>query len=225
MMVGTTSNEGLVFVGEVQNGRERVPKMDHLVCFLPGTLALGAKHGLGGGLEGSHMQLARDLLYTCVQMYKTTPTGLAPEIAHFRTDMNFVPDSQDALKRTGVETDVIVKPADAHNLLRPETVESLFSMHVIPGAQKWVEWGWEIFQAFERYSRIESGGYTSLKSVLETPPSGRDKMESFFLGETLKYFYLLFEERVPGKDPLLDIDRIVINTEAHLMPILADLQL
>lgn len=40
-------------------------------------------------------------------------------------------------------------------------------------------------------------------------------MESFFLGETLKYLYLLFSE-----DPsLISLDRYVFNTEAHPLPI------
>lgn len=40
-------------------------------------------------------------------------------------------------------------------------------------------------------------------------------MESFFLGETLKYLYLLFSDDVE----LLDLDKFVFNTEAHPLPI------
>lgn len=40
-------------------------------------------------------------------------------------------------------------------------------------------------------------------------------MESFFLGETLKYLYLLFSDN-PN---LLSLDRFVFNTEAHPLPI------
>lgn len=35
-------------------------------------------------------------------------------------------------------------------------------------------------------------------------------MESFFLGETLKYFYLLFDP-----ESKVDLDKYVFNTEAH----------
>ena len=41
-----------------------------------------------------------------------------------------------------------------------------------------------------------AGGYTTIGNVrnaLDTRP--RDMMESFFLGETLKYLYLLFADR------------------------------
>lgn len=47
------------------------------------------------------------------------------------------------------------------------------------------------------------------------PPGLANKMESFFVAETLKYFYLLFED-----DPnVLPLDEWVFNTEAHPLPI------
>lgn len=61
---------------------------DHLVCFLPGTLALGAHNGL----PGDHMDLAVKLMETCYQMYKQMETGLSPEIAHFNLQAS---DSRD----------------------------------------------------------------------------------------------------------------------------------
>lgn len=49
------------------------------MCFLPGTLALGAHYGL----PADHMDLARALMDTCYQMNRQMATGLSPEIAHF----------------------------------------------------------------------------------------------------------------------------------------------
>ncbi len=47
------------------------------------------------------------------------------------------------------------------------------------------------------------------------PPQPADKMESFWLAETLKYFYLLFVD-----DPdVIPLDKYVFNTEAHPLPI------
>ena len=48
-----------------------------------------------------------------------------------------------------------------------------------------------------------------------THPDHRDKMESFFLGETLKYLYLLFSD----DHDVVSVDRWVFNTEAHPLPI------
>ena len=42
---------------------------------------------------------------------------------------------------------------DAHNLLRPETVESLFVLWRVTGDVKYREWGWQIF----RYCSIALG--------------------------------------------------------------------
>ncbi|XP_059404275.1 endoplasmic reticulum mannosyl-oligosaccharide 1,2-alpha-mannosidase-like [Carassius carassius] len=189
---------GLTFVGELSHGHFS-PKMDHLVCFLPGTLALGAHYGL----PADHMELAKQLIETCYQMYAQMETGLSPEIAHFNT-------------HDGSTQDVDVKIADRHNLLRPETVESLFYLYRFTKDKKYQQWGWEILQNFNKYTRVPTGGYTSINNVHDpASPKPRDKMESFFLGETLKYFYLLFSD-----DPnLISLDKYVFNTEAHPMPI------
>ncbi|KAH9624540.1 hypothetical protein KSS87_017750 [Heliosperma pusillum] len=93
------------------------------------------------------------------------------------------------------------------NILRPETVESLFYLWRLTGNKTYQEWGWNIFQAFEKNSRIESG-YVGLKDVNTGVKD--NMMQSFFLAETLKYFYLLFSP--PSVIPL---DEWVFNTEAH----------
>uniref|UniRef100_A0A671NY69 alpha-1,2-Mannosidase n=1 Tax=Sinocyclocheilus anshuiensis TaxID=1608454 RepID=A0A671NY69_9TELE len=193
-----TSPSKLTFVGELSNGHLN-PKMDHLVCFLPGTLALGAHNGL----PADHMDLALQLMETCHQMYAQMETGLSPEIAHFNLQSN-----------NG--RDIDVKPADRHNLLRPETVESLFYMYRFTKDSKYRDWGWDILQSFNKYTRVPSGGYTSISNVRDPVyPSPRDKMESFFLGETLKYLFLLFSD----DNELISLDKYVFNTEAHPLPI------
>ncbi|PWA18363.1 hypothetical protein CCH79_00009985 [Gambusia affinis] len=193
-----SSPNGLVFVGELSHGQFS-PKMDHLVCFLPGTLALGAHNGL----PADHMDLAKELMHTCYQMYVQMETGLSPEIVHFNMHQGSV-------------RDIEVKPADRHNLLRPETVESLFYLYRFTKDRKYQDWGWKILQNFNKYTKVSSGGYTSINNVCDPDyPSPRDKMESFFLGETLKYFYLLFSEDAD----LISLDKYVFNTEAHPLPI------
>jgi len=41
---------------------------------------------------------------------------------------------------------------------------------------------------------VDSGGHTGLESVLVVPPPRRDRMESFWLAESLKYLWLLFSD-------------------------------
>ncbi|KAG6503000.1 mannosyl-oligosaccharide 1,2-alpha-mannosidase MNS3-like [Zingiber officinale] len=226
LLVRKSIPKGLVFVGELPYGSKGhfSPKMDHLVCFLPGTLALGATKGITkkkamaqnlltpDDLE--NLKLAEDLAKTCFEMYAVTSTGLAPEIAYFHIEGDFEEGLDGGNKSSDYISDIIIRHNDRHNLLRPETVESLFVLHRITGDPKYREWGWQIFEAFEKYTKVDSGGYTSLDDVTRIPPSKRDKMETFFLGETLKYLYLLF-----GDDDVLPLDKYVFNTEAHPLPI------
>ncbi|KAK3730045.1 hypothetical protein QZH41_009559 [Actinostola sp. cb2023] len=187
----------LLYVGELLHGTSFSPKMDHLVCFLPGVMALAAHNGLGD----KYMKFAKDMVETCYQMYTRMPSHLSPEIAYFN-------------EHAEQSEDIIVKPLDAHNLLRPETVESLYIMYQITKDKKYQEYGWKIFQAFEQHTRIPHGGYSSLNNVKELSHGYRDKMESFFLGETLKYLFLLFSDV-----EIVPLDKFVFNTEAHPLPI------
>lgn len=104
---------------------------------------------------------------------------------------------------------------DSHNLLRPETVESLFYMYRFTKDKKYREWGWQIFRAFMKYTKID-GGFSSINNVKSpSNPGLKDKLESFFLAETLKYLFLLFSD-----DPqLIPLDKYVFNSEAHPLPI------
>ncbi|XP_054274703.1 endoplasmic reticulum mannosyl-oligosaccharide 1,2-alpha-mannosidase-like [Macrosteles quadrilineatus] len=200
-----TPTKNLLFIGELKSsgGREFVPKMDHLVCFVPGMLALGVHYGM----PEEHLSMAVDLMDTCYQTYAQRPTFLAPEITFF----NFKPNKEDES-----QPDMYVKTNDAHNLLRPEFIESLWYMWVVTGNSTYQDWGWNIYKAFERYTKVPDGGYTSIGNVnnpLDTRP--RDMMESFFISETIKYFYLLFSDN----RKLVDIDKWVMNTEGHPLPI------
>lgn len=192
----------LLFVGELLRGLTFSPKMDHLVCYLPGTLALGHKQG---GMPREHWDLALELMDTCLRMYAINPTFLSPEIAHFN------------LQPTGAK-DILIKGNDAHNLLRPETLESLWYLYYFTRNETYRDWGWRIFQGFERHCKVEGGGYTSISNVQNAKATKpRDMMESFFLGETLKYLFLLFSD---GDDlERYSPHKFVFNTEAHLLPI------
>lgn len=197
-------------LGERPNGLERPisPKMDHLVCFLPGTIALATTGGKTlaearaqpnwGAAQEEDMRLAEELMNTCWGMYKAAPIGLAGEITHFTlhdppimyNDFAQIakPASPDNFDKTGLGSDFvghgdfIIKGADSHNLQRPETAESLFYMWRITGHERYRQWGWEMFEAFRKYTVVEDGtGYSSLNTVLRDPPPLRDNMESFWL--------------------------------------------
>ncbi|RHY16842.1 hypothetical protein DYB25_006012 [Aphanomyces astaci] len=197
-LVGRTKKSGWVFLGELEVNGDLTPKMDHLVCFMPGMLALGYMHGM----PSSHLDLAKALGRTCFEMYNQMASNLAPEIAYFNT----VDDSND----------IQVHASDAFNILRPETVESLMVLYRVTRDETYREWGKVIFRAFEQHCRLPQGGYSSVNHVDSPAPSKffRREMESFFMAETLKYFYLLFSD-----ESVVPLDQFVFNTEAHPFPI------
>jgi len=199
-LVQVSSPSGFVFLADKNNGKLDT-KMDHLACFMGGLLALGAytdPTGLDSARAQRDLKTAKALTYTCYQTYAQMGTGIAPEFVQFVAGQDFV-----------------VGRGAPHYLLRPETVESFFVLYHLTKDPVYREWGWEVFQAIERYCRAD-GGYGSLHNVQDTTKGPDNKMESFFLAETLKYLYLLF-------DPDTEIDLLnkhVFNTEAHPMRIL-----
>ncbi|EMG46730.1 Mannosyl-oligosaccharide 1,2-alpha-mannosidase [Candida maltosa Xu316] len=220
-LVRKSSPSGLAFIGELNKGINGgfSPKMDHLVCFYGGLLALGATDGLTleeakklktwNEERASDFKLGEELTYTCYKMYHDVdPTGLSPEIVVF---------NEDSTK----DKDFIIKPMDRHNLQRPETVESLFYLYRLTGDKKYREMGYEIFQNFMKHTKVVNDeGEVSFSSIYDVTslngnntPKFKDNTESFWWAETLKYLYLLFDDT--NKIPL---DQYVFNTEAHPLP-------
>ncbi|XP_038714010.1 mannosyl-oligosaccharide 1,2-alpha-mannosidase MNS1-like [Tripterygium wilfordii] len=191
-LVRRTTPSSFTYLCE-RNGDVLTDKMDELACFAPGMLALGSS-GYGPADSKKFISLAEELAWTCYNFYQSTPTKLAGEnyFFHAGQDMNV---------------------GTSWNILRPETVESLFYLWRFTGNKTYQEWGWNIFQAFEKNSRIESG-YVGLKDVNSGVKD--NMMQSFFLAETLKYLYLLF-----SPPSVISLDEWVFNTEAHPLRIVA----
>lgn len=117
-LVTETKHSRLKYIAELPSGvgGPLSPKMDHLVCFLPGTIALGATKGrtlaearLNLDWTEHHeedMRLAAELMKTCWGMYAVTGTGLAPEIVWFEAaddDLKPVPRSRGSRKSSNCE--------------------------------------------------------------------------------------------------------------------------
>ncbi|KAK3062234.1 hypothetical protein LTR53_019468, partial [Teratosphaeriaceae sp. CCFEE 6253] len=82
---------------------------------------------------------------------------------------------------------------DARYMLRPEAIESLFVMYRITGDRTLQDKAWTMFQAISEVARTEIA-FAGLEDVRQKRPKLIDTMESFWTGETLKYFYLCFSE-------------------------------
>lgn len=245
---------------------DRPPKAshvhEHLACYLPGVLALGA-HMLPQRLaqepdltvefitnttdpdaqkrprvtleysEGSrekHMWAAEGLAYTCWALYADQASGLSSDGTQFVSSgkkwdyvMRAWEQEGKEGKPPGTREPPVEKDASKRDysnsmnndryLMRPETVESIYLLWKTTGNPIWRERGYEIYKAIEKHTKTPYG-YASVKGVDSVPPRFENEMPSYFLAETLKYLYLLFDDEDP-----IDLDKWVFNTEAHPLPV------
>ncbi|KAG0087092.1 hypothetical protein BGZ93_008753 [Podila epicladia] len=175
------------------------PQMDHLGCFIAGSLAMSSKYFD----RPQDLVLARQVAESCFLSYRHSVTGLGPENFGF-----------DAVNAEG--TVFKADPVTFYNrhgssqvyILRPEAIESLWILYRTTGEKKYQDQAWEMFQNLEKNCRTDIA-YSGLLDV-NIPGSHDDKMESFFMAETMKYYYLIF-----STPDVISLDHFVLNTEAH----------
>jgi len=195
----TVGSDGLTYLGiynyDGKGGGSLLQEMEHLTCFVPGWLALGAQTPQGEAKRSQRMKLAESIATTCYKMYESQPTGIGPE------------------RVKGMMMD-LSKTNTKEYILRPEAVEGWWYMFEFTKEDKYREWGWKTFLAIEQWLWVPNG-YASLKDVSRRSKMYIDRMESFFLAETLKYLLLLQDP-----DHTIKLDRYVFNTEAHPLSML-----
>ncbi len=171
---------------------------EHLTCFLPAVLALGAV--TLPDVPRRHMWAASALGHTCWILYADSESGLAPDEVVMRSTANTTGVSYtgspwaEHLERwekggmigepPGVRPAPPVKdhkawdyrPSRTDYLLRPETVESFYYLWRTTGDEVWREHGWEVFEALQRESRVETGGYAVVNNVYMTGGPKHDDM-------------------------------------------------
>ncbi|KAH6614160.1 alpha-mannosidase IC [Boeremia exigua] len=190
-----------ILIASANVNGERDSKGQHLVCFAGGMFALG------GRLfdNSTHMDVGRKITDGCAWTYKNAPNGIMPEVFTMPAcpslaacDFTLPPGSSP-----------FSEVNDGRYVLRPEAIESVFVMYRITGEAKYQDIAWEMFQAIDKHTRTEFAN-AAIGDVMKTPAERYDSMESFWLAETLKYFYLIFSE-----PDTLSLDDFVLNTEAH----------
>ena len=132
---------------------------------------------------GGDVPRARRLQESCLKMWNVA--GIEPEVLDYRA----------------------MKIRHPGYPLRPEIMESAYTLYVKTKDPRYLDMGRTFFDSIVRHARAGSA-YTTLKNV-ETKERG-DLMPSYFLAETLKYLYLLY-----APPETLPFDDVVFNTEAH----------
>lgn len=207
------------------------PEGQHLGCFTGGMLALGGKLVQ----NQTHVETGAKLTDGCVWAYKVSPLGIMPETFYTVPCESKVDCPWDekkwmdgVLEMSGVEGDDFTREdveaylkkkrmpkgftyvPDTRYILRPEAIESVFILYRITGRKDLVESAWEMFQAIDSNTKTDLANSALVDVMVAEKPPKSDSMESFWFGETLKYFYLVFSET-----DLISLDKYVFNTEAH----------
>ncbi|KAH4610011.1 alpha-1,2-Mannosidase [Parastagonospora nodorum] len=202
----------------LEDGPRLDPESEHLSCFIGGLYALG-----GRLFENKkYLEMGVKLARGCAYAYHSMPTGIMPE----RYNMAMCPGSDRlescAWNESYFEAETLKRPEykshlpkgfttakDPRYILRPEAIESVFILWRITGDPWWRETAWDMFEAVAKATDTEYAN----AAVLDVTVLGAEKedyMESFWMAETLKYFYLCFTDA-----DLISLDDFVFNTEAH----------
>ncbi|KAK0636047.1 glycoside hydrolase family 47 protein [Bombardia bombarda] len=208
------------------------PEGQHLVCFAGGMLALG-----GRLIQNqTHVEKGEKLTDGCVWAYQAMPFGIMPETFYMLPceSAEHCPWDEskwrqgvariaglDSNKAAPAKIEALIARKrlpkgfthipDTRYILRPEAIESVFILYRITGRPDLLESAWAMWEAIDSNTRTElANSALGDVTLTEGKPEKSDSMESFWLGETLKYFYLIFSE--PG---LISLDEYVFNTEAH----------
>eukprot|EP00611_Tribonema_gayanum_P028121 TRINITY_DN712_c0_g2_i3.p1 TRINITY_DN712_c0_g2~~TRINITY_DN712_c0_g2_i3.p1 ORF type:complete len:309 (+),score=39.34 TRINITY_DN712_c0_g2_i3:122-928(+) len=130
-------------------------------------------------------------------------------------DFEFLPEEFDYLtwQVPGPGSPGMGSQQSAIYALRPELIESTLLMYRATKDHSWLWAGVQFMESIEEHCRT-SCGYATVSHV----PSKRlsDEMPSYFLAETAKYLFLLFDE-----DNFIHKDDYVFTTEAHPLHIAA----
>ncbi|KAK1756787.1 family 47 putative glycoside hydrolase [Echria macrotheca] len=213
-MLPDTDPSDILFAGDVYahpKSIDRNPEGQHLSCFTGGMFALG------GRLFDipKHVAIGERLARGCAWAYDAFPTGVMPEI------FGVVPcDSIDKRcswdeKLWDKEGDLRLRKGlsnarDCRYILRPEAIESIFILYRITGKEDLRDIAWRMFESIMRSTETELANSAIADVTVTGPTKKLDSMESFWLAETLKYFYLIF-----SPPDLISLDDYVLNTEAH----------
>ncbi|TGO44820.1 hypothetical protein BCON_0458g00020 [Botryotinia convoluta] len=190
---GNLDSDGKTLVTELKTDGEA----QHLGCFAGGMVTIGAKI-----FENEQdLELARQLTdgFPCA-------------------NDSYCPwDEQKWLEGIDKDTEgneTVHEKIQQHRLVagvtKPEAIESVFILYRITGDPKLREQAWTMFNNIIKH-KITDIALAALDdcTVSENPPKA-DRMESFWMAERLKYFYLIFA------DPdLISLDEYVLYTEAH----------
>jgi len=217
----TPTNEDILISGNLDvlgDDNHLDPESEHLACFIGGLYALGGRLFENAAYLDTGAKLTRG----CIYAYASFATGIMPERFNmvkcpgadpkdscnwdeslWLSERETRPEYHDGLPK-GFTT-----AKDPRYILRPEAIESVFVLWRITGEETYRDAAWAMFEAVANATDTEFAN-AAIDDVGVVGSKKTDYMESFWLAETLKYFYLCF-----AHTELVSLDEFVLNTEAH----------
>ncbi|CAI7581288.1 unnamed protein product [Penicillium glandicola] len=209
---------GTVRVNVTEYGNSQIyleSQMQYRSCFAGGMFALG------GALLNipAHKEIAHKLVDGCIWAHQVIPMGIMPEVFDVvscasETDCPWseLYWKQEAWKKANslepepnpnLNVDTFIKD---HRLpkgftgiqntsynLRPEAIESMFTLYRVTGREDLLDAAWDMFQAIQSVTQTKNGN-AAIVSVTDegSDVTPKDSMDSTWMSQTLKYFYLIF---------------------------------
>ncbi|KAK5163553.1 uncharacterized protein LTR77_010502 [Saxophila tyrrhenica] len=235
----TPDNADILISGNIRKQNRNLdpildPQGQHLVCFAGGMFALGGKLFD----NPAHVDIGKKITDGCIWTYEAMPLGIMPEVFRMlpcdsRLECEWNETAwKDAVKEESPDSNAdadslialnrlprgFVQLADRRYILRPEAIESVFILYRITGERYLLEAAWKMFSAITSVTKTDlaNAALRDISFSKEDLANGEeirlDSMESFWMAETLKYFYLIFSE-----PDVISLDELVFNTEAHPM--------
>lgn len=227
---------GTVRVATIENGNSQIhleSQMQYRSCFAGGMFALG------GALLNipSHQEIAHKLVDGCIWAHRVVPLGIMPEAFDvvpcasqtncpwsewlWKQEVWKKANSLEPEPNPTLNVDNFIKEhrlpkgfigiSDTAYNLRPEAIESMFTLYRISGREDLLDEAWDMFQAMQSATQTKNG---NAAIVAVTDEGGeltlKDAMDSMWMSQTLKYFYLMF-----SSPDLISLDEFVFNAGGH----------
>ncbi|KAH7104875.1 seven-hairpin glycosidase [Auriculariales sp. MPI-PUGE-AT-0066] len=196
-----TETKNWLMLADMNQGGKLSSFGSHLACFTGGNWIMGGK------LIGNDtiLQAGLELTDACMNTYTSTAWRFkGDDSAGQLHPLDPQDDPSSFEKEHGFSI------GTATYQLRPEVLESNFYAWRATGETKYLDNAVAAINAFQKYLKVESGGYAVLQDVNHPENGIIDNTPSFFFAETLKYLYLTFDDPTRWS-----LDEVVFNTEAH----------
>ncbi|KGO71942.1 Glycoside hydrolase, family 47 [Penicillium italicum] len=208
-------------------------EMQYRSCFAGGMFALG------GALLNmpTHQDIAHKLVDGCIWAHQVVPLGIMPEAFDvvpcasqtncpwsellWKQEVWKKANSLEPEPNPDLDVDTFIKDhrlpkgflgmSDTSYNLRPEAIESMFTLYRISGREDLLDAAWDMFQAMQSATQTKNGN----AAIVAVTDEGneltlKDSMDSMWMSQTLKYFYLMF-----SPPDLISLDEFVFNAGGH----------